>query len=174
MVLFLLFPETIIGMIPQQYQTYFHDRFFNYESYTTGARPSLIKLAISDIEKKSLFFGKGTGNYGFLYTQMDAKIYPHNIFIEFLYENGLLGLFFSHLYIFRYLFVKTSVKYFMNMKSFLIILVFYYLLGAQVSGDFSNNFPLFVYLILLFYQIQNEKEVLLIFQMINHTTKNVI
>ncbi len=38
----LLFPETIIEMIPQQYQTYFHDRFFNYESYTTGARPSLI------------------------------------------------------------------------------------------------------------------------------------
>lgn len=165
----LLFPETIIRIIPQQYQAYFHDRFFNYESYITGARPSLIKFAISDIDKNSLIFGKGTGNYGFLYTQMDMKIHPHNIFVEFLYENGIFGLFFFIIILFRYLFVKTSVNYFLNMKSFLVILVFYYLLGAQVSGDFSNNFALFVFLILLFYQIENEKEVLLILQIINES-----
>ena len=165
-----LFPETIIKIIPQHYQEYFYERFFNYDSYAT-ARPSLIKNAISDIDQNTLIFGKGTGNYGFLYSKMDVRIHPHNIFVEFLYENGIFGLLFFIIILFRFLFVKTSVKYFMNIKSFLIVMVFFYLLCAQVSGDFANNFSIFVYLILIFYQIENEKEVLFIFQLINKTQK---
>ncbi len=90
---------------------------------------------------------------------MDVKIHPHNIFVELLYENGLLGLLFFIFISFRYLFDKHSVKYYMNMKSFLIIVIFYYLLSAQVSGDFSNNFPLFIFLLLLYNEIIYERRI---------------
>ena len=160
--LLLLFPEIFLQLIPQKYQAYFQDRFFDYETYTSGGRPSLYQLAISDIDQKSLLFGKGTGNYGYLYTGSDTKIYPHNILIEFIYENGLIGLtlFFG---LFRYMFSKTNLtNYFVN-KSCLVIFVYYFLFNAQVSGDISNNFAMFIFLIFIFYQLKYEKKLLDVF-----------
>ena len=160
--LLLLFPEIFLELIPQKYQAYFQDRFFDYETYASGGRPSLYQLAISDIDQKSLLFGKGTGNYAYLYTRSDTKIYPHNILIELIYENGLIGLilFFG---LFRYMYSKTKLtNYFVN-KSCLVIYVYYFLFNAQVSGDISNNFALFIFLIFIFYQMKYEKNILNVF-----------
>ena len=155
----LLYPDAILNLIPQQYQSFFQKRFFDYESYVSGGRPTLIQTAIEDIENKSLFFGKGTGNYGFLYAKSDIMIYPHNIFIELLYENGIFGLvLFVGLFI--YLFIGTSLSHFSNIKSCLIILIYFFLLNAQVSGDIANNYGLFIFLILLYYQVKTEKDIL--------------
>ena len=155
----LLFPGIILELIPQHYQPYFQERFFDYDAYTSGGRPSLYQLAISDIDQKSILFGKGTGNYGYLYTGADTKIYPHNIIIELLYENGIIGLI-LFLGLFSYMFRKTPLtNYFIN-KSCLVIFVYYFLFSAQVSGDISNNFALFIFLIFIFYEFEHEKKLL--------------
>lgn len=48
-----------------------------------GAFPSQFRLAP--------VFGQGTGGWAVLYTGFDAYVYPHNMFIEILVENGLVG-----------------------------------------------------------------------------------
>lgn len=154
----LLYPEDIVSIIPNKYQAYFEYRFFNYENYMSGGRPSLIQLAITDINEKSLLFGKGTGNYGFLFGHKDMQMYPHNIFVELLYENGLMGLVLFIAILFSYLFRKNFIKDFWGIGTYLIVISYYYLLNAQVSGDLASNFGLFVFLILKYYQVFYEKE----------------
>ena len=164
----MLFPESIVKLIPQQYQAYFQSRFFNFEKYTD--RTSLVQLAISDINVRSLLFGKGTGNYGFLYAGIDTNIYPHNIFIELLYENGILGLM-LFLFFFIPLFNKPLHENSVNTKSSLIVFILYFLVGAQTSGDLANNATLFVFLILSFYHMKIEKKEFRLFQIISEFNK---
>lgn len=38
-----------------------------------------------------VLLGRGTGDFGYLYTATDSRFYPHNILIESLYEWGVVG-----------------------------------------------------------------------------------
>jgi len=145
LIFILLSPKTVLNILPQQYQTYFEYRFFDFETYQND-RPSLFKMALEDIDEKSLILGKGTGNFGYLITSQDVKQYPHNIFVEILYENGLLGLLFFLFLLIKALF-RNKREYFISTNSYLIITVYYFLLNAQVTGDFDVNSALFVFLI---------------------------
>ena len=52
-------------------------------------------LTIKTIEQSSLgelVVGRGTGDFGFLAHRSDNRGYPHNIFLESIYENGIVGL----------------------------------------------------------------------------------
>lgn len=162
----LIYPELVLTIIPDNYQPYFEKRFFDFEGYTRQERPELIKLAFSDINSKSLIFGKGTGNFGFLYSNFDNQIYPHNIFVELLYENGAFGLIIFLIILFKYIFFESFLIHKSSYRSYYIILVYFFLLGAQVSGDFSHNFALFIFLVLLFYQIKKERKLIEFFYLI--------
>ena len=155
----LIYPDVILKLIPQQYQFYFHERYFNYETYAEGGRPELYKSVISDIDKKSFLFGKGTGNFGYLHSNVDGRVHPHNIFLELLYENGLIGVSVFIVILFMYLMNKSILYFFSNIHSNLIILIYYFLLCAQVSGDFSDNFALFIFLLLLYNEIIYERRI---------------
>ncbi|WP_319502708.1 O-antigen ligase family protein [uncultured Draconibacterium sp.] len=164
----LLYPENIIQLIPIKYQDFFESRFFNYAHYVNGGRPYLLKLAISDIEQKSLLFGKGTGNFGFLLLHKDIKVYPHNIFIELIYENGIFGLLFFIYILSKHLFVKRQFNGLYETNTYLKILVYYFLFCSQVSGDLANNYAIFVFLILLDYHVQHEARMSNILRMIKY------
>src|SRR5690606_25013992 len=40
----------------------------------------------------SLVLGSGSGNFSHVFDQQDISSYPHNIFLEVIYEYGLVGL----------------------------------------------------------------------------------
>ncbi|MBS0151837.1 MAG: O-antigen ligase family protein [Nitrospira sp.] len=47
--------------------------------------------AIIDSDPVALVVGHGTGDFGYLELQKDDRAYPHNMLLEVLYENGLVG-----------------------------------------------------------------------------------
>jgi len=52
-------------------------------------------MTIDSIERASIgemVAGHGTGDFGFYSNNSDSRAYPHNIFLESAYENGILGL----------------------------------------------------------------------------------
>lgn len=51
-----------------------------------------LALALSKSEINTFLLGYGTGSYGILSENIDERAYPHNIFLEILVENGVLGL----------------------------------------------------------------------------------
>ncbi len=48
--------------------------------------------AIMDSDPLALLIGHGTGDFGYLELKKDARAYPHNMLLEVVYENGLIGL----------------------------------------------------------------------------------
>jgi O-antigen ligase len=47
--------------------------------------------AIIDSDPLALLVGHGTGDFGYLELRKDDRAYPHNMLLEVLYENGLVG-----------------------------------------------------------------------------------
>lgn len=125
-----------------------------YQNITDEGRLGIQAMAIKAINE-NIFLGAGVGNYGYLYTGKDIKVFPHNIFIEVLYENGLLGLIIL-LMIIYYGFKKIS-----NVKSdyecqFLFISFLYFLINAQFSGDIETNSLLFLFIYMSNIHITNK------------------
>lgn len=95
----------------------------------------------------SPFLGSGVGSFSKLYIPVDDfnRIYPHNIVMELLSENGIIGLslFFVLLYsvIANY---KSNYK-----KRFIKNLIFFSLFSALTSLDFPNQFLIFNLMILI-------------------------
>lgn len=58
---------------------------------TAGMRLAYYKAAFEGFERKPVV-GWGTGAWPLYYWQVDKKTYPHNIFLETAFEQGLLGL----------------------------------------------------------------------------------
>jgi O-antigen ligase len=48
--------------------------------------------AIMDSDPLALLIGHGTGDFGYLELKKDGRAYPHNMLLEVVYENGLVGL----------------------------------------------------------------------------------
>jgi O-antigen ligase len=48
--------------------------------------------AIMGSDPLALLVGHGTGDFGYLALKKDGRAYPHNMLLEVLYENGLVGL----------------------------------------------------------------------------------
>jgi len=92
---------------------------------------------------QSLFIGSGAGSFAKLFQDYQICQYPHNIFLEILFEQGLLGL---GIFLIA-LFILIRDIYFKVYKSDkigneIIPLIFglaYYFLNSLVSGDIDNN-----------------------------------
>lgn len=102
---------------------------------------------INDFMDNNIFntiFGSGTGSFGYAYTGRDFSEYPHNIFLEILYENGLLGLmiFIGIICVLFYNFFNDRIE---ESKIYLFIISIFFLVNAQFSGDISTNVLFFIF-----------------------------
>jgi len=102
---------------------------------------------INDFMDNNIFntiFGSGTGSFGYAYTGKDFSEYPHNIFLEILYENGVLGLliFIGFLCVLFFNFFNGRIE---ESKIYLFIISIFFLVNAQFSGDISANVLFFVF-----------------------------
>ncbi|MCK4447355.1 MAG: O-antigen ligase family protein [Candidatus Marinimicrobia bacterium] len=92
----------------------------------------------------SIILGTGIGNFSQITPGFDIRRYPHNIFMEILFEQGIIGV---GIFLFGLVFLIQKILQFwdeieVNIKSLFIpfLLSFlYFFLNAQVSGDISDN-----------------------------------
>ena len=99
---------------------------------------------ISSIQNASFNFwkGLGTGSFGLFYYNEDIEAYPHNCFLEYFVENGIIGVFLFSLLLFFF---------FRNYKLSLInLLVIYTFINALASGDIVGNNLFFIFIYLSF------------------------
>ncbi|RLJ90661.1 O-antigen ligase family protein [Planococcus citreus] len=86
--------------------------------------------------------GNGTGSFGYLYNGTNQNDYPHNIVLELLVENGLIGLI---LFIFLitqvlYFLIKVkSQKLYSPLLTACVFFLVYFFINAMVSGDINSN-----------------------------------
>ncbi len=118
----------------------------------TQARTVLFAYAFSHwIENPVL--GHGVGQWGVDYLGVDERAYPHNIFLELLYEQGIVGLVLG-IAIFWSIFNRWRrassrvIDYGLNLELFSMVhiaglLFFYNLIVAMKSGDLTDNRLLF-------------------------------
>lgn len=81
-------------------------------------------------------FGEGIGSFGILYTGVDGREYPHNIYLEVLFELGVIGLI-------PFLFF-TIVPFWYRRNAFYMALMLYFFLNALKSGDLTSIWILFL------------------------------
>lgn len=94
------------------------------------------------------FFGYGIGSFPIFHDYLDAANYPHNIFLEFLSELGVVGLLF---FIFLLLMsLRNGLRAENGVLKTTVILGFIYLfLNANISGDINDNKLMFTFLAIL-------------------------
>lgn len=137
---------------------FFIQRFINYEGSLEGRNERYLFVinkfnenSVNDLTR--LLLGNGSGNFSFAFDGADIRSYPHNIFLEVIYEYGIIGLVFL-LNVVISPFVKCVV-YSISFKNKIlkILLVFwvYTLITSMVSSDLAGNFLLFGFSILLGY-----------------------
>jgi len=90
-------------------------------------------------------WGNGLGSWPVLYGSGDIRGYPHNIFLEFLSEMGLLGTaIFSLLLVYSFSCVTDFRKrHDKNFSVLVLMLLVYALVNSMISGDISDNRFLF-------------------------------
>jgi O-antigen ligase len=136
--------EYILKYFDSSLGNYIYNRYFSPGVYQD--RPNLINIALKNINPYSFLFGKGTGNYGYLYYKSDVDFYPHNIFIEVLYENGLIGLLLLLLLIVYPFFKNFRNKIDLIQISFSLF-SYYFIINAQFSANIGNNSLFMIFLI---------------------------
>lgn len=114
---------------------------FETNFYSLTDRLNLISL-FSDFEF-DYFKGNGIGSYSLSFFGEDVIMYPHNVFFELFFENGLVGV---------VLFSITMWLFFRKFKPNVInFLCFFYFLTSLPSGDIPGNNNLFILLFISSY-----------------------
>ena len=114
---------------------------FETDFYSIYARFDLFK-AFSDYNFQYMK-GSGIGSYAMSFFGEDIVYYPHNVFLELFFENGLIGV---------VLFCSVLVLFFRSFKpNIVFLLAVYYLLASLVSGDIPGNNNLFIMLFISAY-----------------------
>ncbi len=85
------------------------------------------------------FIGNGIGSFGPIILGLDEVHYPHNIFIELIFELGIFGLFHSIVILY---YISFSYKY-----SIFGYIAIYYFINSQFSGDLAGNSSLYIALL---------------------------
>lgn len=115
-------------------------------SSSFSSRTELYELTVNEFAKANPFciiFGNGSGSFGYLFTGKDEMMYPHNIFLEILYEYGFIGLFLFAAILFRVIFLNITTD--LGLPSKLFFLLFYFALAVSfVSRDLTGNCLIFV------------------------------
>lgn len=134
-------------------QQFIINRFFNdEENKSVSSRVELIDFTFNEIAQKNPFyiiFGSGIGDFGYAFNGKDDRNYPHNIFLEVLYEFGLIGLFVFLLQIFYVIHVNYKYRHHEGELKWLLISYYFFLVRAMTTGDFSENIALFLMIVLI-------------------------
>lgn len=102
--------------------------------------------AILNSDPLALVIGHGTGDFGYLELRNDSRAYPHNIFLEVAYENGVVGLAILLTALFIPLLATMRAAHRpldLTHKALLAGLATSYIasvINAQFSGDLGANF----------------------------------
>ncbi len=132
---------------------YFFDKIlavinFGLSRFTTLLDPSVDRSTRGRIERLEytidymleapwkFLFGEGIGSFGILYTGVDGREYPHNIYLEVLFELGLMGLIPFLLF--------TTIPFWYRRNAFYQALMLYFFLNALKSGDLTSIWMLFL------------------------------
>jgi hypothetical protein len=142
-------------VLPDPLYRYMEYRYFGEdEAQSFSSREMLWTKALSGTASSSpekLVFGNGVGDYGYLYTARDAKVYPHNIFMEIMYEFGIIGLL---LFTSALIYIVLKNREFRNYSSpelkWIFITFYFFFIRSLTTGSISGNFIFFAYIILLF------------------------
>ncbi len=90
-----------------------------------------------------IFIGTGAGGFANLFKDYGIYLYPHNIFLEILFEQGLVGIsifIFSIIILIKDLnLVKFNNEKFKELLLPILFGMIYFFLNAQVSGDIERN-----------------------------------
>ncbi|MFC7685323.1 O-antigen ligase family protein [Ureibacillus sp. GCM10028918] len=127
--------------------------FSNDGGDSTEARMDRFLTAF-EIWRDYPIFGGGIGSFGILYHGLEYSDYPHNIFLEFLSEQGLIGFMIICL-LFLLVVYRGLIVYRKKQKEIDIVQLvlfscyLYYFFNSLVSGDINGNRVLFTFLAIL-------------------------
>lgn len=134
----------IIEYLPSEIESFYNDRF-NIEAgqgaeSSVSSRVDMIKFGISNLDRLgliSIIFGQGAGSFA---THYSGASYPHNLFVELIFEYGLIGLVINLLIII--FFLKKYLKYtkHSNVNKYFINCAFFYYLLSLTTGSLSEAY----------------------------------
>ena len=111
---------------------------FDPAADSTGGRIDRLSFSYDSIigAPWNHIFGQGIGSFGILFTGVDAREYPHNIYLEVLFELGIFGLIPFLLF--------TLIPFWFKCNTFYKVFLVYYFLNALKSGDLTSLWILFL------------------------------
>lgn len=138
--LFTYFSLIIVGLLFSF--VFIKGRLFTTDTFSIMERINYTSLFTSG--NLNLIVGNGIGSFGWvLYGIDDDIMYPHNIFLELLFENGIVGVI---------IICVVLIQFYKSFKPNIItFLVLYFFFNSLLSGDISSNNNLFILLFLSIY-----------------------
>ena len=136
------------------------NRFISLESgndHSTKIRIDMMQFAFQDPFKSAttFLFGNGIGSFGIIYNNIDARAYPHNIFLEIFFELGLIGTLILTIF-FLLLFYKSKYS-----QSLFATLLLFAVLNALKSSSIIDLWILFSFAGCFITQLENNKKILI-------------
>ncbi len=143
------FHKNIIGIISVGI-----DRFSRLGDFSKDI-PSLERIdrlayALKQIfgSAQTFFIGNGIGSFGILYNGIDAREYPHNIFVEAWFELGIIG------FVFLLALMTLPLIFKFRKDTLFFILAFVYLfLNALKTGDMVSIWTVYTFIGAIIFKI---------------------
>ena len=139
-----LFILIVSSLLISYFLLYFSSYLYGERGYSFIHRLNAFTNAIELFN----FNGHGLSSFGRLIFNEDSNQYPHNVFIELIFEFGFIGF---TLGFFLCYFVFSSYSY-----SVIGYLSLYFFINSQFSGDIVGNSLLFISLVIA-WSIKNNK-----------------
>lgn len=121
---------------------FFSDYLYGSQGYSLIHRLNAINNAFEIFN----FNGHGLSSFGRIIFNEDTNQYPHNIFVELIFEFGFIGFILG--------LVLLYIVYSCYSKSIIGYLTIYFFINAQFSGDIAGNTFLFISLVIA-WQLKN-------------------
>jgi hypothetical protein len=126
------------------------NRFLTENDISVGQRIDFQSKIINAFDLKTFLIGSGIGSVGYVISNFDARFYPHNLFLEILFEFGFFVFF-----ILSFLSIKILVSFrLFLLSSHFTRIVFYlflfFFLNTFFSGDLASNIDFFLFLFISF------------------------
>lgn len=142
-----------------QSQRDFIEYRYNDPNSAVSDRGWQFERATSRIDAEMLFFGKGIGDFAYEFYRSDERQYPHNLFTEVFFENGIFVV--LAIVMMLYLIVKINRTSRSIKTNYMIILFYFSLVNAMFSGDLISNNIVFGYFIIIILFNKYEKNILI-------------
>ena len=147
-IFYIIFPALIEEI---SNNSFIFDRYLNDRSVT--GRSDLFKIVFDKFYYFGIFsvlFGNGIGSFGFFEHGSDLSGYPHNLFLEVLFENGIIVVL-PFVLLLLYLIYKFGKEVLYQLKISLGISL-YFFINAMFTGDISYNFFIFIFYLIFLQQ----------------------